>query len=67
LMAVADVYDALISERPYKTPFTHEAAVELITKGANAHFDPDVVAAFVELAGEFKAIADELKDAAVAQ
>ena len=66
LMAVADVYDALISARPYKKPFTHDAAVELITKGANVHFDPDVVAAFVELAGEFKAIADELKDAAVA-
>jgi len=64
LMAVADVYDALISARPYKKPFTHEAAVELITKSANAHFDPDVVAAFVELADEFRAIAEELKDAA---
>ena len=62
LMAVADVYDALISARPYKKPFTHEAAVELIAKGANAHFDPDVVAAFVELADEFRGIAEELRD-----
>ncbi len=65
LMAVADVYDALISARPYKKPFTHDAAVELITKGANTHFDPDVVAAFVELAEDFRTIAEELKDVAV--
>lgn len=65
LMAVADVYDALISARPYKKPFAHEVAVELITKGANTHFDPDVVAAFVELADEFRAIAEELRDVAI--
>jgi len=59
------VYDALISARPYKKPFAHEEAVELITKGSNTHFDPDVVAAFVELADEFRAIAEELRDATV--
>jgi putative two-component system response regulator len=67
LMAVADVYDALISARPYKKPFTHEAAVELISKGSNAHFDPDIVAAFMAHAEDFRAIAAELRDVHPAQ
>jgi putative two-component system response regulator len=40
LMALADVYDALISERPYKKAFSHEEAVALIAEGRGSHFDP---------------------------
>jgi response regulator RpfG family c-di-GMP phosphodiesterase len=57
LMAVADVYDALISKRVYKPAFSHEKAVEIIREGRGSHFDPDVVDAMNDTEGEFKAIA----------
>ncbi|MFL6658570.1 MAG: HD-GYP domain-containing protein [Massilia sp.] len=57
LMAVADVYDALISERSYRPAFTHETAVELIRQGSDQHFDPDVVDAMLAVEEKFKAIA----------
>lgn len=57
LMAVADVYDALISRRVYKAPMPHEKAVEIIKEGKGTHFDPDMADAFLELADEFKRIA----------
>lgn len=57
LMAVADVYDALISERYYKKAFSHETAVGIILEGRGSHFDPDVVDAFNRIEGEFLAIA----------
>lgn len=44
VMAIVDVYDALISRRPYKEPYSHEAAVEIIEKGSGNHFDPVLVA-----------------------
>jgi HD-GYP domain-containing protein (c-di-GMP phosphodiesterase class II) len=47
LMAVADVYDALISKRVYKPAFTHETAMEMIRQGSGEHFDPDVVDAML--------------------
>ncbi len=62
LMAVADVYDALISERVYKAAFTHEAAVEIIRDGRGSHFDPDMVDAFLTLSEEFRAIAQRFAD-----
>lgn len=43
IMAIADVYDALISKRPYKPPFTHEKAMEIIKNDAGKHFDPALV------------------------
>ncbi len=49
LMAVADVYDALISKRIYKPPLPHEKAVAIIRAGQGVHFDPDLVDAFLEL------------------
>ena len=64
LMAVADVYDALISERVYKSAFTHEAAVEIIRDGRGSHFDPDMVDAFLVLSEEFRAIAQRFADSA---
>ncbi len=62
LMAVADVYDALISRRVYKTPMPHEMAVEIITDGRGKHFDPDIVDAFLMLQDEFQAIAARFSD-----
>ncbi|UQN08630.1 HD domain-containing phosphohydrolase [Deinococcus sp. QL22] len=51
IFAVCDVYDALISERPYKKAWTHEAALLEIEQEAGQHFDPDVVRAFLTLMG----------------
>jgi putative two-component system response regulator len=62
LMAVADVYDALISERYYKKAFSHETAVGIILEGRGSHFDPDVVDAFKRIEGEFLAIAARFSD-----
>ncbi len=57
LMALADVYDALISKRVYKPPFPHEKAVEIIVEGKGKHFDPDIVDAFLDLEDTFRNIA----------
>lgn len=57
LMALADVYDALISKRVYKPASSHEAALEIIHKGAGTHFDPDVAAAFLAISETFRNIA----------
>ncbi len=62
LMAVADVYDALISRRVYKPPFPHEKAVSIIQAGHGNHFDPDMVDAFMEIAEEFRQIALQYSD-----
>lgn len=52
LMAVADVYDALVSPRIYKKAWTHEQAMEELKKEAGTHFDPDVVEALTTFADE---------------
>lgn len=57
LMALADVYDALISERVYKAAFSHEQARDIIIDGKGSHFDPDVVDAFLALEARFQQIA----------
>ena len=57
LMALADVYDALISKRVYKPPMPHDDAVRIILDGKERHFDPDVVDAFFELQAVFRNIA----------
>ncbi len=62
LMAVADVYDALISRRVYKEGMPHEVAVKIIIEGKGQHFDPDMVDAFVEIQDEFRAIAQRYAD-----
>ena len=62
LMALADVYDALISKRVYKPPFPHEKAVEIIVEGKGNHFDPDIVDAFIELEQTFRNIALSFAD-----
>jgi putative two-component system response regulator len=62
LMAVADVYDALISKRVYKPPMPHEKAVAIIKEGAGAHFDSDVVDAFLDVADQFYEVAKKYLD-----
>jgi putative two-component system response regulator len=62
LMAVADVYDALISRRVYKDGMPHEKAAQIIVEGKDKHFDPDMTEAFVEIAEEFRAIAARFAD-----
>jgi PAS domain S-box-containing protein len=49
IFAVADVYDALTSDRPYRPAWTHDEAIDHIRDGAGSHFDPDVVEAFLAL------------------
>ena len=62
IMAVADVYDALICRRPYKPPITHEDAVSIIAQLKGISFDPEVVDAFLAVQGEFRQIAIEFGD-----
>lgn len=62
LMALADVYDALICKRVYKKAFTHEEAVSFICAGRGTHFDPDIVDAFSEIRDEFDRIARKFQD-----
>ena len=63
MMAVADVYDALISKRVYKPAFTHEDAKNIILEGKGTHFDPRIVEAFLKVEHTFIMIADEFSDA----
>ena len=62
LMAIADVYDALISRRVYKEPMEHAAAVAIISAGKGQHFDPDMVEAFLAIQDQFVAIAASYRD-----
>lgn len=62
LMALADVYDALISKRVYKPAFSHEKAKSIIIEGDGSHFDPRVVEAFISCENDFIDIADEYRD-----
>jgi putative two-component system response regulator len=57
LMALADVFDALTTRRPYKPPMSFEKAREIIVAGCGQHFDPDIAGAFVEIFDEFVTIA----------
>lgn len=62
LMAIADVYDALISRRVYKNGMSHEQAVAIIEEGKGHHFDPDITDAFVAVQDEFCEIASRFSD-----
>jgi len=62
IMAVADVYDAIVSRRVYKSEMSHATAAEIIYDGAGRHFDPDVVIAFRVQETEFRRIAQEFSD-----
>lgn len=62
LMAVADVYDALISKRIYKRAFSHEQSIQMMAAERGSHFDPDALDAMLSLADEFDAIAGRYRD-----
>lgn len=62
VMALADVYDALVSKRVYKPALPHEKAVEIILEGRGAHFDPEVSDAFAALEPRFREIAYRYAD-----
>jgi putative two-component system response regulator len=62
LMAVADVYDALISRRVYKAPMPHEDTLLVMQQGRGTHFDPDVLDAFEQTHEDFRAIAASFTD-----
>ncbi len=62
LMAIADVYDALISKRVYKPAFSHEKAVAIIEEGRGSHFDPDMVTEFLAIADAFRDISLRFSD-----
>lgn len=62
LMAVADNYDALTTNRVYRKAMPHEKAAEIIIQGRGAHFDPDIVDAFIGLQDEFRSIARRYSD-----
>ena len=59
LMAIADVYDALIAARPYKKAFTHEEACKIIEESSGTHFEPQLVDVFKVIKDEFKKVAFE--------
>ena len=56
IMAVADVFDALVSKRSYKEPFSFEKAMEIIKEGAGTQFDPLIAEIFIESADEVRKI-----------
>lgn len=62
IMAVADVYDALISRRVYKEGMSHDQAVDIMRKGRGSHFDPDILDIFLGLQPEFQRIAQRFAD-----
>ncbi|MFK5895196.1 MAG: response regulator [Pseudomonadota bacterium] len=62
LMAIADVYDALISKRVYKPSMPHNKAKQIIIEGKGNHFDPEIVDAFISIEDKIKQIAKEFAD-----
>lgn len=62
IVAVADVYDALTTERPYKKPFSHDKATAIIVEGSGAQFEPAIVDAFLRREEDFKRLAVQLSD-----
>lgn len=62
IVAIADVFDALLSKRPYKEAWPIEDAVKLILSQSGAHFDPEIIAVFSQELGQFKSISEEFKD-----
>ena len=61
IVALADFYDAMVSDRVYRPALDHAATRAMIEAGSGSHFDPAVVAAFCEVAGEFQRIEADLQ------
>ncbi len=62
IVAVADVYDALRSARPYKEPWPHERTKAYMIENSGTHFDPNIITAFIALNEQFARIFDEVRD-----
>ena len=62
IMTVADVFDALVSRRSYKEPFSFDKAMTIIREGAGSQFDPKIADVFIRAAEEVKKIADDFSD-----
>jgi putative two-component system response regulator len=62
IVAIADVFDALTSKRPYKKPLSTEKAFEIIREGRGSHFDPEIVDAFFAVEDAILGIKKEYKD-----
>ncbi len=62
IAAVADVFDALTNERPYKKAWSTEKAVKLLKDEKGSHFDPDIVDAFIDIFPEILKIKEKFKD-----
>ena len=62
IMAIADVYDALVSKRVYKAPMPHHDAIELIRQGRGSQFDPNLIDCFLTRADQMKQISDKFAD-----
>ena len=58
VLAIADVYDALVSERPYKKPYTHDEANKIIIESKGTHFDPAIVDIFITVSWKFRLATD---------
>ena len=65
LMAVADMYDSLITRRIYKTAHSHAQAIDILLAGRGTDFDPDIIDAFLALQDDFQAIAQRFADAEI--
>ena len=61
IVAIGDVYDALVHDRVYRPAMSEEQAVGIITEGRGSHFDPDVFDAFIKLLPQFRAIRAKLE------
>ncbi|MCL2168595.1 MAG: response regulator [Defluviitaleaceae bacterium] len=59
VMAIADVYDALVTKRPYKAAFSHETAVETIKASSGSHFDPALVEVFLSVHEQFRDVSKQ--------
>ena len=62
IVAVADVFDAVTSKRPYKAPFPEDEALRIICDGEGNHFDPTVYAAFTDALPEIRSIKEQFAD-----
>lgn len=62
IMAIADVYDALVSPRCYKEPFTVEEAFNIIKEGSGTHFDPKLTELFLQLRADIETVMNRYRD-----
>jgi len=62
MMSLADVYDALVSERPYKKALTHDEAIKVISEERGAQFDPNMTDLFISVSDQIRKASEEVKN-----